>query len=88
MTQTHVRNKLKKFNYPENRLAFKRQGNYCGKPLTRTKQNFHNNLNVKTIKPNFTDKTLKDKKIILVEDDEVITVETDLAKMFKHNFEK
>ena len=40
-----------------------------------------------TIKPNFTDKILKDKKIILVEDDKVITAETDLAKISKDHFE-
>ena len=41
----------------------------------------------KTIKPNITDKVLKDEKITLVEDDEVITVEVDLAKIFKDHFE-
>ena len=41
----------------------------------------------KTIKPNITDKVLKDEKIVLVEDDEVITVEVDLAKIFKDHFE-
>ena len=35
----------------------------------------------KTIKPNFTDKIQKDKKITFVEDDKIITAETDLAKM-------
>ena len=41
----------------------------------------------KTIKPNITDKVLKDEKITLVENDEVITVEVDLAKIFKDHFE-
>ena len=41
----------------------------------------------KTIKPNFTDKILKDKKIFVVEDDKAVTAETDLAKIFKNNFE-
>ena len=41
----------------------------------------------KTIKPEFTDKILKDEKIILVEDDKVVTAETDLAKIFKDHFE-
>ena len=31
----------------------------------------------KTIKSNFTDKVLKDQKIVLVEDDKVITADTD-----------
>ena len=40
----------------------------------------------KTIKPNFTDKVFKDEKVALVEDDKVITAETDLAKIFKDHF--
>ena len=50
----------------------------------RSKKEFHNNLNVrkitdnksfwKTITPNFTDKTLKDERIVLVEDDEIIDI--------------
>ena len=35
----------------------------------------------KTIKPNFTDKVLRDEKIILVEDDKVVTAETVFAKI-------
>ena len=42
----------------------------------------------KTIKANFTNKILKDEKIILVEDDKVVTTETDLPKIFKDHFEK
>ena len=41
----------------------------------------------KTIKPNFTNKILKDEKIILTENDKVITAATDLAKIFKDYFE-
>ena len=97
MTRTRLLNKLRKFNCPENQLAYKRQRNYCVKLLKRSKKDFYNNLNVKkvtdnkhfwkTIKPNFTDKILKDEKIVLVEDDKVITAETDLAKIFKDHFE-
>ena len=97
MTRTRLLNKLRKFNCPENQLAYKRQRNYCAKLLKRSKKDFYNNLKVKkvtdnkdfwkTIKPNFTDKVLKDEKIVLVEGDKVITPETDLAKMFKDHFE-
>ena len=33
------------------------------------------------------DKVLKDEKIVLVEDDKIITAETDLAKILKDHFE-
>ena len=97
MTRTRLLNKLRKFNCPENQLAYKRQRNYCVKLLKRSKIDFYNNLNVKkvtdnkhfwkTIKPNFTDKVFKDERIVLVEDDQVITADTDLAEIFKDHFE-
>ena len=72
MTRTRLLNKLRKFNCPENQLAYKRQRNYRVKLPKRSKKDFYNNLNVKkvtdhkhfwkTIKPNFTDKVLKDEK--------------------------
>ena len=72
MTRTRLLNTLKKFNCPENQLAYKRQHNCCIKLLKRSKKDFCNNLSVKkvtdnkhfwkTIKPNFTDKVLKDEK--------------------------
>ena len=86
MTRTRLLNKLRKFNCPENQLAYKRQRNYCVKLLKRSKKDFYNNLNMKkvtgnkhfwkTIKPNFTDKVLNDK------DDKVITADTDLAETY------
>ena len=70
MTRTRLLNKLRKFNSPENQLACKRQRNYCVNFLKRSKRDFFNNLKVnkvtdnkhfwKTIKPNSTDKALKD----------------------------
>ena len=91
MTRARLLNKLRKFNCPENQLTYKRQRNYCFKLLKRSKMDFCNNLNVKkvtdnkhfwkTIKPNFTDEILKDEKTILVEDDKVVTAETNLAKI-------
>ena len=72
MTRTRLLNTLRKFNCQENQLADKRQHNCCIKLLKRSKKDFCNNLNVKkvtdnkhfwkTIKPNFTDKVLKDEK--------------------------
>ena len=59
---------------------------------------FYNNLNVKiltdkrkfwqTIKPNFTETTLKDERITLVNGDKVITEVKDVVKKFKDHFEK
>ena len=70
MTRMRLLNKLRKFKCPENQLTYIRQRNYPVKLLKRSKKNFYNNINMKkvtdnkhfwkTIKPNFTDKILKD----------------------------
>ena len=92
MTRARLLNKYRKYNSAENLFAYKRQRNLC------VKKDFCNNLNVKritdnrkfwqTIKPNFTDKTLRDERITLVEGDKVITEEKHVVKTFKDHFEK
>ena len=92
--RTGLLNKLRKFNFLENKLTYRKQRNHCVKLLKRSKDFY--NLNVKKVidnkhfwkifKPNFTDKILKDERIIFVEDDNVVTAETELAKIFKVHF--
>ena len=41
-----------------------------------------------TIKPNFTDKILKDEEITLVDGDKVIKEKKDVVKKFKDHFEE
>ena len=67
MTRTRLLNEYRKNNSAGNLFTNKRQRNHCAKLLKKV---FCNNLNVKritynrkfwhTIKPDFTDKTLKD----------------------------
>ena len=62
------------------------------KLLRKTKKEFYNNLNVKyitenklfwkTVKPLFTDKTLKDERITLVENNKVVSDESKLVEIF------
>ena len=73
-----------------NLFAYKRQINLCVKLLRKSKKDFYNNLNVKriadstkfwkTFKPNFTEKTLKDERITVVDRDKVIIEEKDVVK--------
>ena len=76
MTRARLLNKYRKDNSAGNLFTHKIQWNFCVKILRKSKKDFCNNLNVKritenrtfweTIKPNFTDKTLKDKRITFV----------------------
>ena len=66
------------------------------KLLRKTKEEFYNNLNVKyitenklfwnTVKPSFADKTLKDERITLVENNKVVSDESKLVEIFSKYF--
>ena len=96
MTQMCLLNKYRKDNSAGNLFAYKRQRNLCVKLLKKSKKVFYNNLNVKritnnrkfwqTIKPNFTDKTLKDERITLADRGKVITEEKDVVKKIQGSF--
>ena len=67
------------------------------KLLRKTKKEFYNNLNVeyitenklfwKTVKPSFTEKTLKDERITLVDNSRVVSYESELVEVFINIFE-
>ena len=66
------------------------------KLLRNTKNEFYNNLNLKyitedklfwkTVKPSFVDKILKDKRLILVENNAIISDENELVAIFSKYF--
>ena len=98
MTRDFLLNKYRKYNSAKILFVYKRQRNLCVKLLRKSKKDFYNNLSVKritnnrkfwqTIKPNFTDKTFRDKRITLVEGDKVISDEKHVVQKFKNHFEK
>ena len=80
MTWNLLHNRYRKDKNAGNLFAYKRQRNLCVKLLRKSKKVFYKNLNVKiidnrndirifrqTIKLNFTDKTLKDERVSLVD---------------------
>ena len=97
MVRTKLLNKFRKENSFINELEYKRQRNFCTTLIKKTKRNFYNNLNVnkitdnksfwKTVKPSFTEKTLKDEKIVLVENDTTFSEENEIAEIFRSYFD-
>ena len=97
MNRSRLLNKFKKDNSEQNKWAYKKQRNLCVKLLKKAKRTFYNTLDVKkisdnktfwkTIKPNFTEKTIKDQKITLVENDSVISEDSELVEVFSKYFE-
>ena len=97
MNRSRILNKFRKKNTDQNKSAYKKQRNLCVKLLKRAKKTFYNTLDVKkvsdnkifwkTIKPNFTEDTIKGQKITLVEKETVISEESELAEVFNNYFE-
>ena len=94
MVQAQPLNKFKKENPFINELAYKkRQPNFCTTLIKKTKRNFCNNLNVnkitdnksfwKTVKPSFTEETLKGEKTVLFENDTIFLEENEVAEIFR-----
>ena len=93
MNRSKLLNRYRKEKTKGTRSAYKRQINICVKLLRKTKKEFYNNLNVKyitknkrfwkTVKPPFTDKNLKDERITLVENNKVVSDESELVEIFK-----
>ena len=96
MNRSRLLNAYRKEKTEANRSAYKTQRNFCVKLLRNTKKEFYNNLNVKyitknklfwkTVKPSFTDKTLKDERITLVENNKVVSDESKLVEIFSKYF--
>ena len=83
MNRSRYKNKFFKNKTVENWENFRRLRNDCVKLTNKIKKDYFRNLNIrsvndnkrfwKTIKPNFSEKNSKTSKIILVENDEIIT---------------
>ena len=100
MVRAKLLNKLRKENSLINELGYKRQSNFCTTLIKKTKRNFYNNLNVNkskrlpinrsfwnTIKLSFIEKTLKDEKIVLTENDTTFSEENKIAEIFRSYFD-
>ena len=97
MVRTKLLNKFRKENSFINELEYKRQRNFCTTLIKKTKRNFYNNLNVnkitdnksfwKNVKPSFTEKTLKDEKIVLTENDTTFLEKNKIAGIFRSYFD-
>ena len=97
MVRTQLLNKFRKKLFI-NKLAYKRQRNFCTTLIIKkTKRNFYNNPNVnkitdnksfwKTVKTSFTEKTLKDEKIVLVENNTTFSEENEIAEIIRFYFD-
>ena len=96
MVRTRLRNKSLKLKTIESREAYKRQRNYCVCLIRKTKNSFYENLSHnlitdnrkvwKQVKPFFSDKTLINNNITLLEDNEIATDPSACAEILNSFF--
>ena len=96
MDRTRFRNKFFKNRNDENRKKYSKQRNYCVSLLRKTKKQYYGDLNKKnvldnkkfwkTVKPFLSDKCPLNEKIIIVENDEIISNNKEVAEVLNTFF--
>ena len=96
MKRSKLRNIYLKNTTLENRNNYVRHRNYCVNLLRKTKRDYYSNLKIsditdnksfwKSVKPSFTDKVNTNEQITLVENGEIITDSSQIAKTMNDFF--
>ena len=96
MTRTRLRNKYKNNPTNENETIFKKQRNYCVKLSRQSKKDYYNKLDISkvtdnktfwnSVKPLFSDKHNVQQKIVLIEDEELISNDIEIAEKINDFF--
>ena len=96
MLRTRLRNRYNKDQTVENWNKFRKHRNSCVKLFRREKRNYYNNLDIslvtdskkfwKTVKPFFSDKLQTNNKIVLIEDETIISNDVEVAETMNEFF--
>ena len=92
MTRSRLRNKFNRNPTPENRTNYTKYRNVYTSLFRKEKKSYYNNLDLKhitdnrkfwkTVGPLFSDKHFTSQKIILIEGEEIISNDGDIAEVF------
>ena len=96
MTRTRLRNIFLKEPNEMNRIAYKKQRNYCVSLMGQSKKQYHGSLNVnhlkdnknfwRVVKPNFSNKILGTNRVILKDGGKIISDTEKVADTFNKFF--
>ena len=96
MQRTNLRNKFLKEPSVANKFSYNKQRNWCVSLLRKEKKNFFANLNEKdiadnkkfwqTIKPFLSEKTKSREKITLIENENLVSDDTEVANCLNNSF--
>ena len=96
MIRSKLKNKFVKTNTEVDKISYKRQRNFCANLVRKTKIAYFNNLNPssitdnkafwKTVRPAFTDKKCSHDDIILIDNENIISDDKQVANTFSDFF--
>ena len=96
MKRTRLKNKFIKYRCERNKRTYNEQRNLCVSLVRKAKKEYFDNLDLRnvtdnkkfleTVKPLFTDKGMNHDKIILVEDDEIISKNEEISESLNNSF--
>ena len=96
MTKSRLRNKFLKCPSAENEYNYKKHRNYCTKLFKRETKKFYNNIDIslvtdnkkfwQTVRPLFSEKHFSKGKLILVEDDNIVSKDNAVAEIMNTFF--
>ena len=96
MKRSKLRNRYNKFPTNENLTIYKKQRNLCVKLSRKTKRDYYSNLNINkitdnkqfwgSVKPLFSDKQKNRQKIVLIEEESILSKEYDVAEKMNQYF--
>ena len=98
MRRSQLQNKVFKYGSAVDIYALKKHKNYCNRLAKRERKKYYGSLNEKdvtdnkkfwkTVKPFFTDKGGTRDRIMLLENDEIVSEEAQVAEIFNDYFQK
>ena len=96
MKRSRLRNKVNKLNSCSNNLAYKHQRNFCTRLIKRAKKDYFSNLSPSnlmdnrrfwsSIKPLFSDKSITEKNIIIVNNNTITNDDSEISEIFSSFF--
>ena len=96
MTRSRLRNKFLKSPSHDNEYNYKKQRNYCTSLFRKEKKKFYDNIDIslitdnkkfwQSVKPLFSEKHFSNNKITLIEGDDIISNDREVAETFNWYF--
>ena len=97
MKRSELESKYFKKSTENNKLMYRKQRNFCSKLYKKERKKYYNNLDLndiadnkkfwKTVKPFLSNKSIQTSQITLVDEDNIISEDSEVAEMLNNFFD-